>query len=133
MNHWIFQIRKAVIYNIFVLLRSCAMITKPICLIPISLQPNGVNIWYFTLFEPTKFIVWIIYTTTSAYNELGIRKLRCDHYIPPFFVNFYVLTRSIHPYSLQWYNIPFALNPLMTHFYLFWSLWWIWIRGWIRI
>jgi len=30
--------------------------------IPIYLQHNGVNLWYFnlTLFDPTKFIVWNI-------------------------------------------------------------------------
>ena len=43
-------------------IRRCAMITKPVFLIPISLQPDGVNLWCFKLlqFDLIHFLAWNI-------------------------------------------------------------------------
>ena len=40
--------------------RNWVLDTNSIFVIPISIQPNGVNLWYFKLrlFELTDFIVW---------------------------------------------------------------------------
>ena len=45
--------------------------------IPISLKQDGVNLWYFKLwlFDPSEFIVWNIYgSTTLGCRDKGIKK-----------------------------------------------------------
>ena len=46
-------------------------------IISISVQPNGINIWYFKskLFDLTKFLVWKTSFTTYGFKDIVIRKL----------------------------------------------------------
>ena len=59
------------------------MITKRILLIPISIEPDGVNLWYFKL----PYIIQSLKyerSTRSGCKDIGDKKIRiCGHYTSP--------------------------------------------------
>ena len=79
MKHWnLWKNSKIKINKLKKNRKELSFVTNSNCLIPVSLQSNDVNLWYFTLrlFGLTKFIVWNIKGhTTLGTKDIEIRKV----------------------------------------------------------